>query len=96
MSMTVNRIGHLDPVPPGKKPGRTDHVGGSDRTDTINLSAEAKEKAEKYQVLELIKSAPDLDEARIAELRQKIDDPAYLNDRVINATADKILSAWFA
>ncbi|MDR1869182.1 MAG: flagellar biosynthesis anti-sigma factor FlgM [Treponema sp.] len=94
--MTVNRISHLDPVPPGKKPGRTDQVGGSDRTDTINLSAEAKEKAEKYQVLELIKSAPDLDEARIAELRQKIDDPAYLNDRVINATADKILSAWFA
>jgi negative regulator of flagellin synthesis FlgM len=71
-------------------------VGGSDRTDTINLSTEAKEKAELYQVLELIKSAPELDEARIAELRQKIDDPSYLNDRVINATADKILSAWFA
>jgi negative regulator of flagellin synthesis FlgM len=49
-----------------------------------------------YQVLELIKSAPELDDARIAELRQKIDDPAYLNDRVINATADKILDAWFA
>jgi len=94
--MTVDRISHLDPVPPGKKPGRTDRVGGSDRTDTISLSTEAKEKAERYQVLELIKSAPDLDEARIAELRQKIDDPAYLNDRVINATADKILSAWFA
>jgi negative regulator of flagellin synthesis FlgM len=71
-------------------------VGGSDRTDTINLSTEAKEKAELYQVLELIKSAPELDDARIAELRQKIDDPSYLNDRVINATADKILSAWFA
>jgi len=94
--MTVDRISHLDPVPPGKKPGRTDRLGGSDRTDTISLSTEAKEKAERYQVLELIKSVPDLDEARIAELRQKIDDPAYLNDRIINATADKILSAWFA
>jgi negative regulator of flagellin synthesis FlgM len=71
-------------------------VGGSDRTDTINLSTEAKEKAEMYQVLELIKSAPELDDARIAELRQKIDDPSYLNDRVINSTADKILNAWFA
>jgi len=94
--MTVNRIGPLEPIQPGKKPGRNESVGGSDRTDTISLSTEAKEKAERYQVLELIKSAPELDEARIAELREKIDDPAYLNDRVINATADKILNAWFA
>jgi negative regulator of flagellin synthesis FlgM len=94
--MTVNRIGPLEPVLPGKKPGRTDHVGGSDRTDTISLSTEAKEKAERYQVLELIKSAPELDEARIVELRQKIDDPAYINEKIVNATADRILSAWFA
>jgi len=92
--MTVNRVGHLDPIPPGKRPGRNDHVGGTDRTDTVSISTEAKEKAERYQVLELINSIPELDEARIAELRQKIDDPAYLNDKIISATADRILSAW--
>ena len=96
MSMTVNRIGHLEPIPPGKKPGRNEQVGGNNKADSINLSAEAKQQAERYQVLELIKSVPDLDEARIAELRQKIDDPAYLNEKVINATAENILNAWFA
>jgi negative regulator of flagellin synthesis FlgM len=94
--MTINRVGHVEPIPPGKKPGRNEQVGGNNKADTINLSAEAVEQAEKYQVIELIKSAPDMDDARIAELRQKIDDPAYLNDKVINATADKILNAWFA
>ena len=94
--MTINRIGHLEPVPSGKKPGRNDQVGGSDRTDTINVSSEAMKKAEAYQVVELIRSAPELDEARIAELRQKIDDPSYLNEKVIKATADNILNAWFA
>ena len=94
--MTINRIGHVEPVPPGKRPGRNDQVGGADRTDTINLSREAIEKAEVYQVVELIKATPELDEVRIAELRQKIDDPSYLNDRIINATADKIVSAWFS
>jgi negative regulator of flagellin synthesis FlgM len=94
--MTINRIGHLEPVPPGKKPGRNDQVGGNDKADTINVSSEAMKKAEMYQVVELIKAVPELDEARIIELRQKIDDPAYLNDRVINGTADKILNAWFA
>jgi len=92
--MTINRIGQLDPIQPGKKPGRNDPMGGTDRTDSINLSPEAKEKAEMYQVIELIKSAPDLDEVRIAELRQKINDPAYLNDRIINATAEKIMTAF--
>lgn len=94
--MTVNRIGPLEPIQPGKRSGRNEPVGGSDRTDTINLSTEAKEKAERYQVLELIRSAPEMDEARILELRQKIEDPSYLNERVINATADRILNAWFA
>jgi negative regulator of flagellin synthesis FlgM len=94
--MMVNRIGPLEPIQSGKKPGRNEQVGGNDRADTISLSKEAKEKAEMYQVLELIKSAPELDEARIVELREKINDPAYLNERVINATADNILNAWFA
>ncbi|WP_461257043.1 flagellar biosynthesis anti-sigma factor FlgM [Treponema sp. R80B11-R83G3] len=94
--MTVNRIGHVDPIPTGKKPGRSEQVGGNDRADTISLSSDAMKKAEMYQVVELIKSAPDADEARIAELRQKINDPSYLNDKVIKATADNILNAWFA
>ncbi|MDR0444248.1 MAG: flagellar biosynthesis anti-sigma factor FlgM [Treponema sp.] len=94
--MTINRIGHVEPVLPGKKPGRNEQVGGIDRKDTINLTPGAVEKAELYQVMELAKAAPELDDARIAELRQKINDPAYLNERVINATAEKMLSSWFA
>ena len=93
--MTIDRIGQLDPIQPGKKPGRTNHVGGTDKTDSINLSQEAKQKAELYQVIELIKSAPDLDDSRIAELRQKINDPSYINEKIVNATADKILSSMF-
>jgi len=94
--MTVNRIGHVEPIPSGKRPGRSEQVGGNDRTDSINLSSDAMKKAEMYQVVELIKAAPEIDEARIAELRQKIDDPSYINEKVINATADNIISAWFA
>ncbi|MDR2543219.1 MAG: flagellar biosynthesis anti-sigma factor FlgM [Treponema sp.] len=94
--MTVDRIGHVEPISPNKRTGRSERAGGSEKTDTINLSMEAMEQTERYQVIELIKSTPDLDEARIVELRQKLDDPSYLNDKVIKATADNILSAWFA
>jgi negative regulator of flagellin synthesis FlgM len=94
--MVIDRIGPLEPIPPGKKTGRSEQVGGNDRADSINISSHAVEKAERYQVLELIKSAPDLDEARIAELRQKINDPSYMNEAVIKATADNIVNSWFA
>jgi len=94
--MTIDRIGHVEPISPGKKTGRSEKTGGTEKADTINLSAQAMEQAERYQVLDLIKSAPELDEARIVELRQKLDDPSYLNDKVIKATADNILGAWFA
>ena len=94
--MPIDRIGHVEPISPGKKTGRGERPGGNEKADTINLSAQAVEQAERYQVLELIKSAPDLDEARIVELRQKLEDPSYMNDRVINATADNLLNVWFA
>jgi len=94
--MTIKPVGHVEPIPTGKRPGRNEPVGGDNKADIINLSSKAVEQAEKYQVLELIKSAPELDDARIAELRDKINDPAYINDRVVNATAENIVNAWFA
>ena len=89
----VERIGHLNPIQPGNKPGKSDQLRGGDRTDSISLSLEAREKAELYQVVELIKSAPELDDAQIAALREKINDPAYING-TIGATADRIMDAF--
>ena len=56
--MTIDRISHLDPIQSPKRPGRNEHVREGDKADSINLSSEAREKAEVYQVIELIKSAP--------------------------------------
>ena len=92
--MMVERVGQLDPIQPGKRTGKSDLSRGGDRTDTISLSPEAREKAEVYQIVELIKSAPGLDDAKISALREKINDPAYLNERTISATAGRIMDAF--
>jgi len=91
--MMVERIGHLNPIQPGNKPGKSDQLREGDRTDSISLSPEAREKAEIYQVVELIKSVPGLDDSQIAALREKINDPAYING-TIGATADRIMDAF--
>jgi len=90
----VERIGSLDPIQPGNKPGKSDQLRGGDKTDSISLSQEAREKAELYQVVELIKSVPELDDAQISALRDKINDPAYLSGRTIDVTAGRIMDAF--
>ena len=92
--MTINRIDSLEPLPSGKKPGRSGEVERGKERDSISLSSEAVEKAELYKATELASAANDVRAERVAELRAKINDPSYINDTIIRATADKIMEAF--
>jgi negative regulator of flagellin synthesis FlgM len=88
--MTINRLDPIDPLQPQKTP-KGSKVGGAEKPDSIAFSDEAVEKAALYNAMELAQAAPETRADRIAELKAKIDDPAYLNDAVISMTADKII-----
>jgi negative regulator of flagellin synthesis FlgM len=92
--MTVDRIGSLDPIRPGKKPGRSGQVNHSENSDSISLSSEALEKSELHQARELILAAADVRAERIQEMKSKINDPSYINETILKNTADKIMDAW--
>jgi negative regulator of flagellin synthesis FlgM len=92
--MTVDRIGSLDPIQPGKKPGRSDQASKSEASDSISLSSEALEKSDLHQARELIFSAADIRAERIQEMKSKLNDPSYINETILKATADKIMDAW--
>ena len=93
--MTIDRIGSIDPIQPGKKPGRVSQVNESQGRDSISISSEAVEKAELFRTQELAAAAPELRAERVAELKEKINDPSYINDKVINATADRLIDTLF-
>jgi len=93
--MTIDRVGQIDPIQPGKRPAKIGQVNDSPQSDSIDISSEALEKAELHRIQELAASAPDVRLERVAELKEKINDPAYLDDKVINATANKLLDALF-
>jgi negative regulator of flagellin synthesis FlgM len=94
MSMTIDRIGSLDPIQPGKKTGRSGQVSQTPRADSISLSSEAVEKGDLYQAMETVSGTPDVRAERIAELKKKINDPSYITDALVQATADKIMDAF--
>jgi negative regulator of flagellin synthesis FlgM len=92
--MTIDRINHVEPIQPGKKTGKTGQVSKDIESDSISLSSEALEKAELYRAMELVSAAEDIRAERVAELKRKLNDPSYINDALIRATANKIAGAF--
>ena len=93
--MTIDRVGSIEPIQPGKKTDRASQVNQTPRTDSISISSEAVEKAELYRVKELADAAPDVRADKIEELRAKINDPSYISKELLNATADRLIDALF-
>jgi negative regulator of flagellin synthesis FlgM len=93
--MTIDRIGSIDPIQPEKKPGRANQAIIPQGKDSISISSEAQAKAELLRVQKLAATAPDVRADRIAELKQKINDPAYIDEKVLNATANNIINSLF-
>jgi negative regulator of flagellin synthesis FlgM len=88
--MTIDRLNPLDPIQP-KKPSGVSHADRNSGRDSVSLSSEAVVKAELFKAFELAKAAPDIRMDRVAELKAKIDDPAYMTDAILGVTADRIL-----
>ncbi|MGI9255479.1 MAG: flagellar biosynthesis anti-sigma factor FlgM [Salinispira sp.] len=90
--MSIEGLGPLDPVSPYKKNQKPSPVDTENSKDSISLSAEAKHKAEMLKTSEEVHMAPDIREDRIAEVREKLKDPSYINKAVIDEVAEKILN----
>ncbi|MDR0551555.1 MAG: flagellar biosynthesis anti-sigma factor FlgM [Spirochaetaceae bacterium] len=89
--MSIERIGHIDPIQPGRGSGRNSRIEKNvNEGDSVSISGEARTQAEFLRALDVVKEAPDVRAARIAEIKQKINSPGYINDILISATADKI------
>ncbi len=93
--MTIDRLNSVDPIRDPQKPslgGKAEKARGG---DSIAISSDAAQKAELFKALELAKAAPDTRSDRIAELKAKINNPAYMDDAVVSMTADRIIDQLF-
>ena len=91
MINSVNNVTQVNNLQNLRKTENTSKV--SHESDSISVSAEAKEMAEIYYMDQVAKETPDVRADKIAEIKEKIKDPNYLSDSVIKSAADKFLSA---
>ena len=94
MVMVVESIGPVDPVPNQKRINRVDKPIESGKTDSIEVSAEAKSAAETFHIVELVKNSPDVRNEKITEAKEKLQDPNYINDKLVNELADHIMESF--
>lgn len=91
--MTIDRIGSIDPIQNGKKSDRVENTRQKSVSDAVTVSSEAAEKADLYHAIELVSQVNDLRMDKIADLKQKINDPSYINEKVLAETANKIIDS---
>jgi negative regulator of flagellin synthesis FlgM len=89
--MTIDRLGPVDPIAKYKDASKTSRVAYTPGKDSIDVSEEAKAKAELLRARELVRNAPDIREDRVAEAKKRLEDPDYINDSVKGLVADRIM-----
>ena len=94
--MMIDKIGGINPLNNVQNSHRVAAKSNvSAGVDSISVSKEAQEMAEAYYLSEVAAETPDVREDLVAQVKAKIQDPAYINDIVIDSVADKILESYF-
>jgi len=92
--MTIDRLGGIDPLQNVNKTQKPHRVSGTNPSDSISLSSEAKELSEVYSAMEAAKAAPDVRADKVAAVMEKMKDPSYINDSVVDMVADRMMDVF--
>ncbi|MDR0411531.1 MAG: flagellar biosynthesis anti-sigma factor FlgM [Treponema sp.] len=93
----INTIGSISSVTPILLDGKINASSQSNRftsTDSINLSSEGLKKSEMYRINGIIDATPDVRLDVVERINERINDPAYINDEVLDAVADKLMKVF--
>ena len=93
--MSIDKIGGINPLNNAQNTRRTNETEKSSYgSDSISVSAEAREAAEVYHMNQVAAETPDVRADRIAEVKAKLQDPNYLNNATIASAADRLMESF--
>ena len=89
--MTIDNLGPINPVSKYNKTEKVEKPSNREKTDSISFSEEAKSKGEVYKVSEEVKLTPEIRQDRIDEVKRKLQDPSYIDDKIVEAVAERVM-----
>ncbi len=89
--MNINSLGHVNPVTNQSKTSKVSKPVDDGGKDSIKISSDAKAMAEVYTASETVKAAPDVRIDRIEEVREKLKDPSYIDNTIIESVAESVM-----
>ncbi len=89
--MNVERLGPLEPVAKQNKANKVNRPAKTNGSDSINISSDAKTMGEVYRASEIVKNTPEVRMDRVAEVKEKLKDPAYIDQKVVESVADSVM-----
>ena len=93
--MMIDKVGGVNPLNNVQNTKRTQGTGNvKSSPDSISVSSEAKEMAQAFYLKSIADETPDVRMDLVEQIKQKIKDPSYLSNEVINSAAEKIMSSY--
>ncbi len=89
--MNINSLSPVDPVSKQNKTSKVVKPVSTGGKDSIQISSDAKAMAEVYNAAETVKASPDVRMDRIEEVREKLKDPSYIDNKIIESVADSVM-----
>lgn len=89
--MTIEKLGPIDPISKFNKTEKIEKPSKNDKSDSISFSEEAKSKGEVYKVSEEVKLTPEIRQDRIDEVKKKLQDPSYIDEKVVEFVAERVM-----
>lgn len=89
--MAIDKIGQINGLNDYNKIKKTGRVEKSTTSDSVSISQEALNSLENKKIMDLVQKAPDVRADKIKEIKEKLKDPNYINDKVMNTVADNIV-----
>jgi len=89
--MNINGLGPIDPISKQNKNNNISKPAALGEKDSIRISSDAKAMAEVYNATETVKASADVRMDRVEEVREKLKDPSYIDNRVVESVADSVM-----
>ena len=89
--MSIDRLGPVDPVQRLNKTHKPERPAEKPGSDSVSFSEEAKLKADILRMDAQVRDSSDVRNDRIAEVKEKLRNPSYINDAVVEVVADRIM-----